>query len=479
MATRNASVAVPRQITRFASNTVMFGKFKRLFFVGIGGAGMSGIAEILHNLGYQVSGSDSTPSEVTGYLRSIGVTVHDGHRATNLAEVDVVVISSAVGETNPEVVEARRRGIPVIKRAEMLGELMRLKFSIGIAGTHGKTTTTSMIGRIFREANLQPTLIVGGIVAELGTGATLGAGEYLIAEADEYDRSFLAMFPTVAVVLNVEPDHLDCYNDIDDLKNAFLTYINRVPFYGSAIVSADDPNIAQLRPKFNRPHATFGFSPEADYRAVDVTMAAGRTTFAVYRRGTLLGELILRVPGRHNVANALAAVATATELDIPFATVADALRGFSGVGRRFEIIGEANGITVIDDYAHHPTEISATLRTAKDVYKRRVIAVFQPHLFSRTRDFLADFARSLSAADHVILTDIYPAREEPIPGVTSESVLREAHKLGFTHFEYVGTKEHAIEAVAKVARPGDMVITIGAGSITHIKKQILERLQTR
>jgi UDP-N-acetylmuramate--alanine ligase len=477
MATRNAPDKLPQPITRFVSGNIMFGKFKRLFFIGIGGAGMSGIAEILHNLGYQISGSDSTPSEVTTYLRSIGVTVHDGHRSSNVAEVDVIVISSAIHEDNPEVAEARRRGIPIIKRAEMLGELMRLKFSIGVAGTHGKTTTTSMIGRIFRQANLQPTLIVGGIVAELGTGATLGAGDYLIAEADEYDRSFLAMFPTMAVVLNIEPDHLDCYSDIADLKNAFLTYINRVPFYGSAIVSADDPNIAELRSRFNRPHATFGFSADADYRAVDITMVAGRTTCSVYRRGDLLGELILRVPGRHNVANALAATAAATELDIPFATIADALRGFTGVGRRFELIGEVNGITVIDDYAHHPTEITATLRTAKDVYKRRVIAVFQPHLFSRTRDFLVDFAKSLSAADHVVLTDIYPAREEPIPGVTSDSIRKEAEKLGFTQFEYVGTKEHAIEAVARAARPGDMVITIGAGSITHIKKQIVERLQ--
>lgn len=477
MATRNAPVTAQNQVKGFASGNIMFGKFRRLFFIGVGGAGMSGIAEILHNLGYQVSGSDSTPSEVTEYLRSIGVKVYDGHRGSNVEQVDVVVISSAIHEDNPEVIEARRRAIPIIKRAEMLGELMRLKFSIGVAGTHGKTTTTSMIGRVFRQANLQPTLIVGGIVAELGTGATLGSGEYLIAEADEYDRSFLAMYPTMAVVLNVEPDHLDCYADITDLKNAFLTYINRVPFYGSAVVSADDPNIEELRPRFNRPHVTFGFSPNADYRATNITMEAGRTTCSVYRRTELLGELILRVPGRHNIANALAATAAATELDISFATIADALRGFTGVGRRFEFIGDAQGITVIDDYAHHPTEISATLRTAKDVYKKRVIAVFQPHLFSRTRDFLVDFAKSLSAADHVILTDIYPARELPIPGVTSESIMREAEKLGFKQFEYVGTKEHAIDAVAKVARPGDMVITIGAGSITHIKKQILERLQ--
>ncbi len=468
---------VRQDLIKFVSDKIMFGRFKRLFFVGIGGAGMSGIAEILHNLGYQVSGSDSTPSEVTSYLSGVGVHVYNDHRAANVHDIDVVVISSAVGEANPEVVEARRQGIPVIKRAEMLGELMRLKFSIGVAGTHGKTTTTSMIGKIFRQADLHPTLIVGGIVAELGTGAQLGGGDYLIAEADEYDRSFLAMFPTMAVVLNIEPDHLDCYADMDDLRGAFLTYINRVPFYGSAIVSADDPNIAQLRPRFNRPYATFGFAPESDYRALDVKMDPGRTTFSVYRRGDLLGELMLRVPGRHNVANALAATAAASELDIPFSKIYDALRSFTGVGRRFEFIGEVNGISVIDDYAHHPTEIKATLRTAKETYHRRVIAVFQPHLFSRTRDFLHDFAEALSLADEVVLTDIYPAREQPIPGVSSAKIKEDAEKAGYTQFRYVGVKENAIDEVVRLARPGDMIFTIGAGSITHIKKSILERLQ--
>ena len=468
-----------RTSVRFACEKLMFGRFKRLYFVGIGGAGMSGIAEILRNLGYDVKGSDTTPSDVTAYLQSHGVTVYDEHRAANIQDVDVLVISSAVGENNPEVVEARRQGIPVIKRAEMLGELMRLKFSIGIAGTHGKTTTTSMIGRIFEQAKLEPTLIVGGVVTELGTGATLGTGDYLITEVDEYDRSIFAMFPSLAVVLNIEPDHLDCYADMDDLLGAFLSYVNRVPFYGSAILSADDENIAGFRSKITRPFATFGFSVEADYRAVDVRLDADRSLFSVYCRGDLLGDVLLRVPGRHNVANGLAAIAVATELDVPFETTADALRDFTGVERRFERIGEANDILLIDDYAHHPTEIAATLQAARAFGCKRVIAIFQPHLFSRTKTFKREFAETLAAADICILTDIYPAREEPIPGVTSESIKREAELMGVGDFRYVGLKKNAIEVVAQLVEPGDMVLTIGAGSITHIKHDLLERLKRR
>lgn len=468
---------VERTIERFARNTLMFGRFKKLYFIGIGGAGMSGIAEILYNLGYEISGSDVTPSQVTGYLESRGIRVHPEHRAANISDVDVVIISSAVGENNPEVVEARRQGIPVIKRAEMLGELMRLKFSIGIAGTHGKTTTTSMIGRILQQAKLNPTLIVGGVVSELGTGATLGTGDYLITEVDEYDRSIFAAFPSMAIVLNVEPDHLDCYEDMDDLRGAFLSYINRVPFYGSAIVSADDENLADMRPEISRPYATFGFAVDADYRAVEVQLSPGGSTFAVYRKGELLGEVLLRVPGRHNVANALAAIAAASELDVSFASITEALRDFRGVERRFEIVGEANGITIVDDYAHHPTEIRATLATARSFEPKRVIAVFQPHLFSRTQMFKHEFAEVLSSADICILTDIYPAREKPVEGVTSVMIKDEAEKSGITSFQYVGVKENAVDAVAKIAKPGDMVITIGAGSITHIKKMILEKLK--
>ncbi len=463
-------------VKRFASEKLMFGRFKKLYFVGIGGAGMSGIAEILFNLGYQVRGSDSTPSEVTEYLQTLGISIASGHRSTNVEDADVLIISSAVGENNPEVVEARRRGIPVIKRAEMLGELMRLKFAVGIAGTHGKTTTTSMVGRILQHAKLNPTLIVGGIVAELGTGASLGSGDYMVAEVDEYDRSILAMFPSMAVVLNIEPDHLDCYDGMDDLIGAFLSYINRVPFFGSAIISADDINLRMLKPKITRPYRTFGFADDADYRAVAVRLESGRSLFSVYYQGELLGEIILNIPGRHNVANALAATAVANELQIPFETITEALRAFRGVGRRFEIIGEVNNIMVVDDYAHHPTELAATLATARG-YNRRLIVVFQPHLFSRTQYFVHEFAEVLARADKCILTDIYPAREEPIEGVTSLLIKKEAERLGKGDFNYVGVKDNAIEAIAQTARPGDMVLLVGAGSITHIKSLVMNRLK--
>jgi UDP-N-acetylmuramate--alanine ligase len=457
----------------------MFGRIKKLHFVGIGGAGMSGIGEILHNLGYAVTGSDSTPSEVTQYLQRLGVRVYEGHAAEQVADADVVVISSAVGADNPEVTEARRLGIPVIKRAEMLGELMRLKFSVGVAGTHGKTTTTSMVGRILQTAHMEPTLVVGGVVAELGTGAELGSGDYLVAEVDEYDRSIYAMFPSMAVVLNIEPDHLDCYRDMDDLRDAFLHYINRVPFFGSAIISAEDPNTRLIRDRITRPYATFGFSADADYRAIDVRVEGTRMRFAVMHKTELLGELVLRAPGRHNVANALAATAAATELEIPFETVAEALAGFRGVARRFEIVGEANDIILVDDYAHHPTEIRASLSTARDVYQRRVIAVFQPHLYSRTQNFVNEFAEALSIADWCVLTDIYPAREKPVAGVTSDLIREAAAKLGRTSFSYVGPKRNAAAEIDRLVKRGDMVMLVGAGSITHIRKEVMEVLKRK
>ena len=470
---------VEHEAIRFVGNKIMFGRFKRLHFVGIGGAGMSGIAEILHNLGYAISGSDSMPSEITEYLDSQGVDIYAGHTSENLNDVDVVIISSAIDPSNPEVVEAKHRGIPVIKRAEMLGELMRLKFAVGIAGTHGKTTTTSMIGRILQEADLQPTLVVGGVVAELGTGAALGRGDYLVAEVDEYDRSILSMFPSMAVVLNIEPDHLDCYDDMDDLRSAFLEYINRVPFYGTAVVSADDENIARLIPQITRPLVTFGFSEDADYRAVDLEHQPAQTSFTVEHQGEQLGRISIQLPGRYNVANALAAVASASELDVPFSTIADCLSKFRGVARRFEIIGEVNDILVVDDYAHHPTELQAVISTAKETYGRRLIVVFQPHLYSRTRDFVDQFARVLAQADHCILTTIYPAREVPIEGVTSDLIREAAIRNGDNNFTYVGTKENALDEIDRIVKPGDLVMTIGAGSITHIRQQILERLKTK
>jgi UDP-N-acetylmuramate--alanine ligase len=457
----------------------MFGKIKKLHFVGIGGAGMSGIAEILTNLDYKITGSDNTPSEITEYLEKIGIKVYDNHSASNLKDVDVLVISSAVGEDNSEVIEARRLGLPVIKRAEMLGELMRLKFSIGVSGTHGKTTTTSMIGKILQHGNYQPTLIVGGVVAELGTGASLGTGQYLVAEADEYDKSFLSMFPTVAVVTNLEADHLDCYDDIDDLKNSFLTYMNRVPFFGTVVISADDENLKLLKHKITRPYKTFGFDEEADYRAAEITISDGKTSFSIYQNENLLGTITLQIPGRFNVLNALAAVSTSVELEVPFDTIKEGLQNFTGVGRRFEIIGEIDDIILVDDYAHHPTEIEATLKTAQEVYDRRIIVIYQPHLYSRTRDFKDRFAQSLSIADISLLVDIYPAREEPIEGITSAVIAEEGNKLSSGSFEYLGAKENAIDKVVSIAQPGDMIITMGAGSITLIKNRIMEALKNR
>ena len=464
---------------KFEGKKMIFGKFRELFFVGIGGAGMSGIAEILHNLGYTVSGSDLSHSEVTDHLDQMGVRIFEGHDGANIGNANVVVISSAVGADNPEVIEAKRRGIPVIKRAEMLGELMRLKYSIGIAGTHGKTTTTSMIGKIMTDARLEPTVIVGGIVAGTGSGATLGAGDYLVAEADEYDRSFLSMFPSMAVITNIEADHLDCYDGMEDLENSFLTYMNRVPFYGLVVYCMDDPTLLRLHGRISRGAVTFGFSDGADYRAADVRYFEGGSSFSVFKRETLLGQIELHVPGRHNVLNALAAIAAVSELEVKFETVADALLKFRGVDRRFEIKSITGNIMVVDDYAHHPTEIRATLETARTSYNRRVIAVFQPHLFSRTRQFYREFAEVLHLADIAYLVDIYPAREKPMEGVTSEMISRYALQMGYNNIHYVGPKENAVGEVLKTIRSGDMIITIGAGSITRINPEIVRGIEKR
>jgi len=462
----------------FRNRKMIFGKIKELFFVGIGGSGMSGIAEILHNLGYRISGSDMNRSEITERLEKLGIEVFYGHRPENIGRSNVVVISSAVGSDNPEVVAARNSGIAVIKRAEMLGELMRLKFSIGIAGTHGKTTTTSMLGKIMVDAGLDPTVIVGGIVAGKGTGAALGGGDYLVAEADEYDRSFLKMFPSMAVITNIEPDHLECYDGLDDLENSFLTYMNRVPFYGMVVYSSDDPILARLQAAITRAAVSFGFAPGADYQAVEYGDVAGGSRFVLFRRDEKLGEIRLAVPGQHNAANALAAAAAALELEVPFDKIASSLHDFGGVSRRFEIKGVVNDIMVVDDYAHHPTELRATLTTARS-YGRRIILVFQPHLYSRTRQFYREFADTVRLADEVILTAIYPAREQPIEGVTSEMIAQYARSTGFDAIRAVGTKENAIPEIIGMARPGDMIITAGAGSITHIGPQIIERLKTR
>lgn len=463
--------------TDFDKTNMIFGKYKELFFVGIGGSGMSGIAEILHNLGYGVSGSDMGRSDVTTYLEKLGIKVYYEHGAENIGTANVLVISSAVKDSNPEIVEARKRGVPVIKRAEMLGELMRLKYSVGISGTHGKTTTTSMIGKILIGARLDPTVIVGGIVAGTGSGASLGSGDYLVAEADEFDRSFLVMFPTMAIVTNIEPDHLDCYDGMDDLKNSFLTYMNRVPFYGMVVYNADDTILSKMANKISRSAVSFGFSPDADYQATNIRHREGGTNFSVFKRNESIGEIQLDVPGEHNVKNALAAIAAVSELEVPFEIISESLRAYRGVNRRFEIKDVINDIMIVDDYAHHPTELTATLKTAKASYNRRVIVLFQPHLYSRTQQFYREFADALALADFSYLVDIYPAREEPIEGVTSEMIVKYAREKNYGNINYVGSKENAVREIMKIAHPGDIIITAGAGSITHINPEIIEGLK--
>ena len=459
---------------------MIFSKYKKLHFVGIGGAGMSGMAKILHNLGYTISGSDNSPSEVTEHLESLGITIFSGHSAQQVAGVDLIVISSAVTLENPEVVEALERGLPVIKRAEMLGELMRLKFSIGIAGSHGKTTTTAMLGKILTIAKLDPTVLVGGRAVELDSGGQLGQGEIMVAEADEYDRSFLKMYPSIAVVTNIEEDHLDIYDGLDDLLDAFTEYVNRVPFYGSVVIPAGDNNVLRIKDAIKRPIITFGLESTADIRADEIVFTDNGSRYTLVVRNEIAGHITLNIPGRHNIANSLAAIAAALEINTPMEAIEEGLRQFRGVGRRFEIIGSARGITVIDDYAHHPSEVAATLTGINESAVQRTgktIAIFQPHLFSRTRDFYKQFAEALHKADQALVVDIYPAREKPVPGITSEMIVDYAQSIGYKNVRYVGLKENAINEAIALAHEGDIIITMGAGDVFRINDKILKALK--
>lgn len=424
-----------------------------------------------------MTGSDLSLTEVTEHLAGIGIRVFEGHRAEHLNNADCVVISSAVHDDNPEVVEARRRKIPIIRRAEMLGELMRLKFGIGIAGTHGKTTTTSMLGHIFVEAGLDPTVMVGGRVISFETTVKLGKGELLIAEADEYDRSFLNLTPSIAVLTSLEADHLDYYKDLDEIKVAFTQFANRVPFYGTIHLNLDDPNLVSLMPDLIRPIRTFGLKAQADTRADKIHQEGTSTTFTIYRQEKSLGEIQLPRPGVFNVRNALAAISVALEYDIDFGIITTALESFRGVNRRFDLIGEKNGVRVYDDYAHHPTEVEVTLQAAKVAFSSRLIVVFQPHLYSRTRDFCDGFAKSLLTSDMLILVPIYPAREASIPGVTSEMILDATIRYGHKNARYIENLEEIPKIVAGYAQPGDVVFTIGAGSIYRVAPKILEVLR--
>ncbi|OGB60466.1 MAG: UDP-N-acetylmuramate--L-alanine ligase [Caldithrix sp. RBG_13_44_9] len=457
---------------------IRLGKIKNIHFVGIGGIGMSGIAEVLMNLGYKVSGSDRSLTEVTDHLEKIGVKISDKHKAENVKEADVLVYSSAVTTDNPEVQEAVRRKIPVIKRAEMLAELMRLKFGIAIAGTHGKTTTTSLTGAVLSEGELDPTLIIGGRVRALATNAKLGDSQFLVAEADEYDKSFLKLIPTIAVITNIEADHLDSYDNLDDLKNSFLAFANKVPFYGRVIVCLDHPGVQEILSRIERSVTTYGFNKQADIQAHGIEHQDGGISFSFNYMKYNMGRVRLKIPGEHNVLNALAAIAVGLELDIPFEKIKSGLEKFSGVSRRFEHRAQINDIMVVDDYAHHPSEITATLKAARSGWSsRRIVAVFQPHLYSRTRDFYMDFARSFFQVEVVVFTDVYPAREKPIPGIDGKLIADTALSMGHREVHYVADKNQLPEYLAKMVRPGDMVITLGAGDIWKFGNNLIELLK--
>lgn len=455
----------------------MFKKIKHLHLVGIGGTGMCGIAQILLNRGYKITGSDLVLTDVTHRLEKLGAVISEGHKKENVKGADVLVISSAVKSDNPEVVAAREFKIPVIRRAEMLAELMRMKYGIGIAGTHGKTTTTSMTGMVLTEGDFDPTVIVGGRVHGYGSNARIGEGEFLVLEADEYDRTFLELTPSIAVVTNIESEHLDCYKNLDDIKQAFVTFANKVPFYGSVIICLDDDGAQSILPNIRKPLITYGLSPQADIRAYNVRLKEKSAFYKVASRDGELGEIKINVPGVHNVRNSLAAVAIGLELGVPFDKIQKGLEKFTGVHRRFEVKGEVRDIMVVDDYAHHPTEIQATLKGVKEGWEKRLIAVFQPHLYSRTRDFCVDFGRSFYQADVLVVTDVYPAREKPIEGVTGELVSDAAKKYGHHNVLYIKDKADIPDKLLEITQPNDIVITMGAGDIWKYGEGFLERLK--
>jgi UDP-N-acetylmuramate--alanine ligase len=460
---------------------LMLGRTRRVHFVGIGGSGMSGIAELLANLGYAVSGSDAARSEVTARLERLGAVVVEGHAAAHVGDADVVVVSSAVKRTNPEVLEAERRGIPVIPRAEMLAELMRLRFAITVAGSHGKTTTTSMIALGLERAGLDPTAVIGGRLSAFGSNARLGESEYMVAEADESDRSFLMLWPSIAVMTNIDQEHMESYGSLAALQQAFVDFANKVPFYGSVVACVDDPNLAAILPRLKRRVVTYGLEhPAAQIAGADVELGAFGARCVVHRRGAggseRLGVLELRVPGRHNLLNALAAIAVGDRIGVEFPRMAEALRGFQGAERRFEQHGEAGGVLVVDDYGHHPTEIAAVIAAARATFDRPIVVAFQPHRYSRTAQLMDAFGPALTDAEAIVLTDIYAAGEEPVPNVTVQ-VLAEAIRRGSGRPVVVAeTLEAVIPHVLAVARPGDVVITLGAGSIGTLPARLIEAL---
>ena len=454
----------------------MLRKIQRVHFVGIGGSGMSGIAEVLLNLGYTVSGSDLKRSAVTDRLAKLGARIAVGHGAEHVQGAHVVVTSTAVRSENPEVLEARRLGVPVIPRAEMLAELMRLKYGVAVAGSHGKTTTTSMVALVLDKGGLDPTVVVGGRLGVLGSGARLGKGDFMVAEADESDRSFLKLSPTVAVVTNIDREHLDTYRDLADLQEAFLGFVNKVPFYGASVLCLDDPPVQDLLPRVERRVVTYGLSPQAHVSARDLTVGPLGSTYTATLGGEALGALELGVPGAHNVVNSLAAVAVGLDLGVPFAAVKDGLQSFTGVDRRFQVRGEAGGVLVIDDYGHHPTEVRVTLEALRTrAGTRRTVVLFQPHRYTRTQALWDDFCRCFHQADVLLLTDVYAAGEEPVEGVNAETLARAIGERGHRNAVHAGDLKAATERLVETAQDGDVVLTLGAGSVWTAGEELLKR----
>jgi len=455
----------------------MLGRTKKIHFIGIGGIGMSGIAEFLHNQGLEISGSDMKKTDLTNHLEAIGIPIVEGHDPGLVKEVDVVVKSSAVKDDNPEIQAAKQMKIPVIRRAEMLAEITRMSFSIGISGTHGKTTTTSMAGMVLEAAGLDPTIFVGGKVKNFGSNNVMGSGKYIVVEADEYDHSFLSLTPCIAGITNIDTDHLDCYRNLDDIKGAFVEYANKVPFFGSVIACLEDPGVQSILPQINKKVLTYGFSRQADIQALNIQMKDFTASFDVTYKSYKLGRVSMKVTGKHNILNALQAVGIGLELDIPFKAIKEGLANYSGVYRRFELKGEAGGITVYDDYAHHPTEIVATLEGFKDSTRRRIVTLFQPHLFSRTRDLYTQFGKAFFSCDFLILAPIYPARELPIPGVTSHMIADAAVNSGHHNLICLENNADIVPETLSRLEKGDILITMGAGNIWQYGEEILSRLR--
>jgi UDP-N-acetylmuramate--alanine ligase len=466
-------------MTKEIQTQPIFGKTRHIHFVGIGGIGMSGMAEILLKRGYNITGSDGSQSENTDRLKNMGATVYLGHAPENIKGADVVVYTSAVqAHENVETREALERKIPVIKRAEMLAELMRMKFGIGIAGTHGKTTTTTIAGLVGQAGDFDPTIIVGGRVHSFHeTNAVVGDGDIIIVEADEYDRTFLRLNPSLAVITNIDTDHLDIYDDIDDIKNSFVEFANKVPFYGAVIVCLDDPIVRSVIPQIKRRTLSYGTTPQAQLRAIDIESTAMKTTFKVIFEDELLGEITLASPGIHNVKNALAAIGVGIELDMKFENIKAGVANYSGVFRRFQVTADASEVLVVDDYAHHPTEVQATLKAAREGWEdRRVVAVFQPHLYSRTQELHEEFGLSFFDAEVLVVTDIYPSREAPIEGVTGKMVAETAKDYGHRNVHYIEDKKDLPAELKKIVRKGDIVITMGAGDIYKYGEMFAEAL---